>query len=107
MAADRSESEPFAKPRDSRTRLVLNVAMATSSGSARTAPKGKATPTRDSEDGGWTFFTPTIQWILVVIAGLAVFGAIIYFGSDIGGGGGGGNHGLAPVAVETEAPSPA
>ena len=81
--------------------------MATSSGSARTAPKGKATPTRDSDDGGRTFLTPTIQWILVVIAGLAIFGAIIYFGSDIGGGGGGGNHGLAPVAVVAESPSAA
>jgi len=90
--------------------VVLNVAMATSSGSARTAPKGKATPTRNSGDGGQTFFTPTIQWILVVIAGLAVLGAIIYFGSDIGDGGGdeGVNHsGLAPAAVVDESPSPA
>ena len=84
--------------------------MATSSGSARTAPKGKATPTRNSVDGGQTFFTPTIQWILVVIAGLAVVGAIIYFGSDIGDGGGDGgvNHsGLAPAGVVAESPSAA
>ena len=74
--------------------------MATSSGSARTAPKGRATPTRRTSDGGRTFLTPVIQWILVAIAGIAVLVAIIYFGSDIGDGGGGVNHsGLAPVAV--------
>ena len=77
--------------------------MATSNGSARTAPKGKATPTRNAVDDGRTFLTPTIQWILVVIAGLAVVGAIIYFGSDLSDGGGGVDHsGLAPTAVVTE-----
>ena len=51
---------------------------------------------------GRTFLTPTIQWILAAIAGLAIFGAIVYFGSDVGDGG----SGLAPVAVVTESPSP-
>jgi hypothetical protein len=83
--------------------------MTTSSGSARTAPKGHATPTQSPDGEGRTFFTPTIQWILVVLAGLAIIGGIIYFGSDIGdGGGGGGNHsGLAPAAVVNEPASAA
>jgi len=103
-----TESEPFAKPRDSRTRLLFNVAMATSSSSAHTAPKGRATPTRNSGDAGRTFFTPTIQWILVAIAAFAVVAAIIYVGSDISDGGGGVDHsGLAPVGAVTESPSTA
>jgi hypothetical protein len=101
------ETEPFTKPRDTGRAMVFNVAMTTSSGSARTAPKGKATPTRnaDGRGRGRAFLTPTIQWILVTIAGLAVVGAIIYFGSDIGDGGGD-HSGYAPVAVVTESPSP-
>lgn len=85
--------------------MVFNVAMATSSGSARTAPKGRATPARNADDRGRTFLTPTIQWILAAIAGLAILGAIIYFGSDIGDGGGA-HSGLAPMATVTESPSP-
>ena len=82
--------------------------MATSSGSARTAPKGKATPARNARSGDRTYFTPTIQWILVVIAGLAIVGAIIYFGSDFGDGGGGvDQNGLAPAAVIAASPSAA
>ena len=83
--------------------------MATSSsGSARTAPKGKATPTRAANGGDRTLFTPTIQWILVAVAGLAILGAVIYFGSDIGDGGGGvNNSGLAPAALVDRAPTAA
>ncbi len=82
--------------------------MATSNGSARTAPKGRATPTRNSGGGGSTFLTPTIQWILVALAGLVVLAAVIYFASDIGDGGGGvDDSGLAPVAVLTESESAA
>ena len=66
--------------------MVFNLPMATSSGSARTAPKGRATPARNADDRGRTFLTPTIQWILAAIAGLAIFGAIVYFGSDVGDG---------------------
>lgn len=74
--------------------------MATSSGSGRTAPKGRATPPRNARGGGGTFLTPTIQWILVVIAGLLVLGAVIYVGSDVGRGGGGiGQSSIAATAV--------
>ena len=82
--------------------MVFNDPMATSSGSAHTAPKGRATPARNADDRGRTFLTPTVQWILAAIAALAIFGAIIYFGSDMSGG----DSGLAPVAVVTESPSP-
>jgi hypothetical protein len=78
--------------------MVLNVAMA--SGSGRTAPKGKATPARNSGSGERTLLTPTIQWILVTLVGVLVIAAIIYFGSDFGDGGGGiTQSGLAPIAV--------
>jgi len=99
------ESESRTKPRDTGRAIVFNEAMATSSGSARTAPKGKATPSRNADDRGRTLLTPTIQWILAAIAGLAIVGAIIYFGSDIGDGDAG-DRGIAPGAVVTESPSP-
>ncbi len=74
--------------------------MARSSGSARTAPKGRATPGRHSTVGGGSLLTPTVQWILVTLVGLLIIAAIVYFGSDLGDGGGGGNHtGLAPATV--------
>ncbi len=93
-----SESVPSAKPRDKPPPVVLNVAMA--SRSARTAPKGKATPARNSGGGEGTLLTPTIQWILVVLFGLLVIAAIIYFGSDFGDGGSGVTQsGLAAIAV--------
>lgn len=67
-------------------------AMATNSkGSARTAPKGHATPARNSDVGGRNLLTPTVQWILVVLVGLLVMAVIFYFGSDLGSGGGGGD----------------
>jgi hypothetical protein len=62
------------------------------SGSAVTAPKGRATKARNDEDGGRSFMGPTMQWVLVVVAALAIMGGIFYFGrgarSDLGGGGG-------------------
>ena len=74
--------------------------MARSSGSARTAPKGRATPGRHSSDGGGSLLTPTLQWILVTLVGLLVIAAIIYFGSDLGDGGGGGDQsGPAPTSI--------
>lgn len=74
--------------------------MARSSGSARTAPKGRATPGRYSSGGGGSLLTPTVQWILVTLVGLLILAAIVYFGSDLGDGGGGVNHsGLAPASV--------
>ena len=78
--------------------------MAHSNGSARTAPKGEGDPARATPNGaGRTLFTPTIQWILVAIAGLLVIGAIIYFASDSGSGGDDTNQrGLAPLAVVEE-----
>ncbi|MCP3991423.1 MAG: hypothetical protein GY724_20280 [Actinomycetia bacterium] len=40
---------------------------------------------------------PTIQWVaLVVIAGLAVLAAFVFFGEDSTGGGG--HNGLAPLS---------
>ncbi len=69
-------------------------------GSGRTAPKGKATPARNSGGGERAILSPTIQWILVAIVGLLVIAAIIYFGSDFGDGGTTVTQsGLAPIAV--------
>ena len=73
--------------------------MARSSGSARTAPKGRATPGRHSSGGGGSLLTPTVQWILVTLVGLLIIAAIVYFGSDLGDGGGGDHSGLAPASV--------
>jgi hypothetical protein len=61
--------------------------MAHSDGSARTAPKGKATPPRTTRDVDRPLLTPTIQWILVAVVGLLIVGAIVYFSSDSGGDG--------------------
>jgi len=76
-------------------------AMATkSTGSAHTAPKGHATRARNADSAGRTLLTPMVQWILVILVGMAIVAAIFYFGSDLGSGGGGGNHsGLAPTDV--------
>lgn len=69
-----------------------------STGSARTAPKGHATRSRNSDVAARTLLTPTVQWILVALLGLMIVAAIVYFGSDLGSGGGGGDHsGLAPI----------
>lgn len=89
--------------------MVLNVGMARSSGSARTAPKGRATPARHSSGGGGgSLLTPTVQWILVTLVGLLVIAAIIYFGSDLGDGGGGVDHsGLSPASVVERSPGAA
>jgi len=75
------------------------MAMATSGGSARTAPKGRATPGRHTAEGARTLLTPAVQWILVTLVGLLIIAAIIYFGSDLGDGGGGVDQsGRAPAA---------
>ena len=103
------ESEPFTKPRDTGCTVVLNVHMATSSsglGTHRTEGAGDPDTRRRRQRSD--MFTPTIQWMLVMIVGLALLGAIIYFGSDIGDGGGGVNHsGLAPAALVDPPPTAA
>lgn len=70
------------------------------SGKAVTAPKGRATRARNQDLDGSSFFGPTMQWILVIVAALAIMAGIFYFGrdvrSDLGGGGG---HSGAPADV--------
>jgi hypothetical protein len=91
--------ERFEKPRDTGRILVLNVGMAKTSSSAHTAPKGHATRTQGRGGEGRSLFGPALQWILVVVAGLAILGGIMYVGRDVRSNlGGGGGHG-APAEV--------
>ena len=53
-------------------------------GSARTAPKGRATPGRSSGGGRRRLLTPTVQWILVVLLGVAIVGTVLYLLRDTG-----------------------
>lgn len=53
------------------------------SGSAVTPPKGRATRSRNDSAGRRSLLNPKLQWTLVVLGGLAVLGAIFYFGRDI------------------------
>lgn len=70
------------------------------SGKAVTAPKGRATRARNEAVGGRSFFGPTLQWVLVIVATLAVLGAIYYFAGDVRSDlGGGGGHSGAPADV--------
>jgi hypothetical protein len=95
--------ERFPKLRDISAIVVLNVRMAgkASSGSATTAPKGRATRGRSDADEGRSFMSPTMQWVLAVLVVLAIIGGILYFGRDIGSnyGGGGGHSAPAPSMV--------
>jgi len=78
-----------------RSDIVLNGGMASkSTGSARTAPKGRATPGRGRDGGGGRLMTPTMQWIIVIVVGLAILVGIMYLlrdeSADIGSGDPGG-----------------
>ena len=53
------------------------------SGSAVTPPKGRATRARNQAGRGRTIIGPKLQWVLVIIAALVVFGVIFYFGRDV------------------------
>lgn len=71
--------------------------------SAVTPPKGRATRARNDSGGRRTVIGPKLQWVLVVLAGLAVMGAIFYFGRDVQS-----NHNGAPadaaIAAEVAVP---
>lgn len=73
------------------------------SGSAITEPKGRATRARNDAANGRSLMGPTMQWFLVIVAGLAILGGIFYFGRDVRSnfGGGGGGHSGAPVDAPT------
>lgn len=69
-----------------------------STGSARTAPKGRATPGRGGDTGGRRLLTPTMQWLIAIVVGLAILGGIMYMLRDENAGIGlGGDGGLAPT----------
>ena len=70
-------------------------------GSARTAPKGRATRPRNADTSGARWLNSTAQRILVMLAGLAILGAIIWFGSDIGDDIGGDQGGPLPSPAAT------
>ncbi len=53
------------------------------SGSAFTAPKGRATRSRNDAAGGRRFITPKLQWALVILAAALALGAFFYLGSDV------------------------
>lgn len=53
------------------------------SGSAVTPPKGRATRARNDSSGRRSVIGPKLQWMLVIVGGLAVMGALLYFGRDI------------------------
>jgi hypothetical protein len=53
-----------------------------STGSARTAPKGRATPARNATTGRRRLFTPTVQWIVLVLIGAAIVGTVLYLLRD-------------------------
>lgn len=60
-----------------------------------TPPKGR--PTRRSGDlAARRGLSPTLEWIIVIMVLLAIFGAIFYFGRDVGDGG---VHNGAPLAL--------
>jgi small-conductance mechanosensitive channel len=51
-----------------------------------TPPKGRPT-THNVGRVSRSRLSPTVEWIIAIIVILIVLGAIVYFGSDIGGGG--------------------
>ncbi|MFT6762595.1 MAG: hypothetical protein ACJAXA_001245 [Candidatus Aldehydirespiratoraceae bacterium] len=95
-----SAFERFAKSRDSRPIVVLNVNMAKTTSSAHTAPKGHATRAQGSTEGR-SFFGPALQWVVVILAGLAIIGAIMFLGRDVRSSvaSGGGGHGPSVEVV--------
>jgi hypothetical protein len=75
--------------------------------SAFTAPKGRATKARNDDDGRRPFLGPTMQWVLVVVAALAIMVGVFYLGRDVRSNTGGGGHSGAPAdapAVVIDAP---
>ncbi|NND75841.1 MAG: hypothetical protein HKN44_12625 [Ilumatobacter sp.] len=48
-----------------------------------TAPKGRPTA-RSGELAARRGLSPTLEWIIVILVLLAVFGAIFYFGRNVG-----------------------
>jgi hypothetical protein len=61
---------------------MLRMATKASNGSARTAPKGAATRSRAEAENGRSWLSPTLQWVLVAVAGILIAAAIFYFGRD-------------------------
>jgi len=69
------------------------------SGKAVTAPKGRATRAQNDDVSARSFIGPTMQWVLVILAALAVMAAIFFFGRDFRSDFGGGGHSGAPADV--------
>lgn len=59
------------------------MASRSKTGSARTAPKGRATASRNEARSGRSFLSPTMEWVLAVIVFLLVLAAVFYFFGDI------------------------
>lgn len=53
------------------------------SGSAVTEPKGRATRARNEDARRRSLIGPTLQWVLIVLALLAVVGAVLWFSRDV------------------------
>jgi hypothetical protein len=58
------------------------MASKASNGTARTAPKGAATRSRSEAENGRSWLSPTLQWVLVALAGILLAAAIFYFGRN-------------------------
>ena len=54
-----------------------------STGSARTAPKGRATRARSDGRATRGRLSSTVQWIIVIVVALAVAGTIMYLARDV------------------------
>lgn len=72
--------------------------MASQSSKSYTAPKGRVTTNRGSEERRRRL-SPTMEWVLLILAAIIILGVIIYFGRDIAGGGGGGHNGAAVIQM--------
>lgn len=100
MPKGESTRERFANGHGDRVTVVVAIGEnGQMSGSAITEPKGRATRARNSDASGRSFMGPTMQWVLVVIVGLAIIGGIFYFGRDVRSNFGGGGHSGAPAEV--------
>lgn len=59
------------------------AAQSKKTGSAVTAPKGRATAARDQRGGRRRFLSPTMEWVLAVILFLVALAVLFYFLRDV------------------------